>query len=291
MRSTVLLGLVLGFVACDSPGSGTPCTVDCAFPDTVTSDGFEVRDTVDTSDDTEVTLPDVAGDATPIECLDGLTRCVGELVETCIGGHFVATQQCESNQVCRNGACRANECTSGDSECRDAVVRACADGQWQSVETCQYGCDGARCATRGTDECGEVWRCVEEAGCVRSGVVDQSCVDQCKVEGTGETAAEVQLIADCFDECGEDDGCVVQYCIPKVTPCRFPKTGNGTCDALADCVSGCFTDACVTTCYASASRDAQSTYMQWANCERLVCNGFSGCSECQSYRSRCLFEE
>jgi hypothetical protein len=291
MRWLLSLSLVLGFVACDSPGSGTPC-VDCGLPDGFVRDVFDARDDIDTRADTEITLPDVSDDATPIECLDGLTRCVGELVETSINGHFVATQQCESNQICRNGACRANECASGVTECRDAVVRTCTDGLWQTVESCQYGCDGGTtCAVRGSDQCAEIWRCVEEARCIADNNVNQGCVDQCKLEGTGETGAEVQLIADCFDECSGNLTCIVQYCIPKLTSCRFPRTGNGTCDALSNCVAGCFTDQCVTTCYSGASRDAQTTYMQWANCDRLVCGGSSGCPDCQAYRSTCLFEE
>ena len=63
-----------------------------------------------------------------------------------------------------------------------------------------------------------------------------------------------------------------------------------TCDALAQCANGCFDDGCVQTCYAAASRDAQTNYMQFANCPQLLCDGFQGCPECSGYESRCLFE-
>ncbi len=281
------LSLCLLFVACDAPGSGAPC-VDCVPPEVA---GGDVSVEVDATPETEVVLPEVTGDATPIECVDGLTRCVGELVEQCIEGHFVATQQCAGNQICSNGACMNNECTSGVSECNGEVVRTCTNGLWQTVDTCEFGCDGEACAERGSNDCGEIWRCVEEAGCYRNGSFNEACVEECKNEGTGEIAFEVQRIVDCIAGCGGEGMCQVQQCVPMLTTCRYERSGNGTCDALANCANGCFNDGCYDGCYAVASRNAQTTYMQWANCQQLVCGGSPGCPDCQVYESTCLFEE
>lgn len=282
MRHLVLSFIAL--VACDSPGgrSGeSPCLQDPNLPtcqrDTSTPDDVGPSDADDATTAADSALPDVDGSG-PIECLAGLSRCDGNLVEQCLDGHWVATTQCTGTTACQDGACIAVECQNEAARCNADAAETCVDHRWQERERCEFGCADGACVPA---SCADIMSCLRNKGTCTFTPGDP-CHDACTASADEASFNEFQAIIRCYDD-QAGEGRIVE-CVPLEAACAFPVAGDGTCAALFSCAGNCTNNTCVETCYERASQPAQVAYLSYARCQAFC----PGCFECTEYRESCI---
>ncbi|HEV8321723.1 MAG TPA: hypothetical protein VG389_08935 [Myxococcota bacterium] len=207
------------------------------------------------------------------ECIEGSTRCTGNLVETCgdLDGddcvEFGDPSPCPMGQTCSNGQCGdptacTDECAAGSNVCS-------GDG----VQTC---------GTSDTDPCldlGAPMPCTPPETC-SNGACAASCVDECAA-GTAVCASSIsqRLCGDwdsdpCLDlsppgpcpagqACIADVGCSAVTCVDECDPQTFSWTCSPTGGYTA-----CVTDGDADPCYEMATEPC------------TTCPGPPQCVEC-----------
>lgn len=195
-------------VCCGDDGCGNQCPDNCQAGYTCNPNGC-------TCD------PDAS-------CTDGEVRCLGEVVEDCLGGAWQAGVDCAAGgQECVDGACQdpcQPDCTGvccGDDGCGNQCPDSCDVGYTCDPNDCL--CDPDPNCTDGQSRCvGDlIQTCV--AGAWQDGV-DCAAGGQVCVQGTCQDVCE----PDCVGKVCGDDGC---------------GSTCGSCQAGEDCVNG----ACVPT--------------------------------------------
>jgi len=283
---SLLALLSLTAAACDSPGGKSgPCADDPALPQCQLTTATAATETPDATS-SDVTIDIQQGDSElPPECVDGLTRCSANLVERCIGGRFIATEQCDGLELCVNGACVAQECLGADERCVADRHQRCVDNHWQQLEACDFGCDGTACKTHGEESCADLMFCAQEQRCELS--ASNSCIQGCAANGSEAAQATFLKTVGCYeDHSGE---AALTACIPDHVTCLAPEHGSGGCNALSGCVTDCGSQSCILGCYAGASVDAQRRYLTWVMCGQLFCGG-SDCQACFDAEGDCRAE-
>lgn len=242
MRISLLAVLSVFAASCDTPGGAPsgPCADDPSLPQCQ-------HDTREPDVDIETTV-DIGPEA---ECVDGLTRCdaSNDLVETCVGGRFVATAQCGEAATCVEGRCVVDDVCPGDD-----------------------------CSPHGDANCTDVMRCVIDNGCLRDGA---TCAAACIDDGTVEVQTDVLDIVRCYAEEWNNTG--DRICVPRHVACAYPTAGDESCSALMACDAGCAGDAvCRDTCVARADVEAQANFIRLVVCPEIWCQGDRQCSICQA---------
>ena len=136
------------------------------------------------------------------------------------------TVTCAAGEICQEGACVSETCTTGDTRCGDGALLTCEAGSnWASAacgagEICTEDADGARCEDR---VCQPLL-----ASC------DAGAAVVCDVDGRSETRTT----------CADDEICDMGYCV------------TATCDEIAAGHAGTIAAGCAEVCEAIFAPDS-----------------------------------
>ena len=189
------------------------------------------------------------------ECESGETCCKVGTTNSCVdldsdrNNCGTCGNACGLNEVCRDGACSADECEppcTGGMRCCGGT---CVDSQ-SDPENCGFcgkvcdeiksdGCTAGQCSCRGALECRSDQQCCEGIGC-RNVKTDPSNCGECGLQcAIGESCAEGECSCGTGPRCEETESCCAGVCLNTDAD---PLNCGGctlTCgDSGPDCVGG-----------------------------------------------------
>jgi len=177
--------------------------------------------------------------------------------------------ECLGDEVCLDdGSCCAPNC--GGNDCGD-------DGCGGSCGTCEgwQVCVSDEChGGNGAETCKQVEECLGDC-------VEGICVVECLDNGTEAAAISAVALGDCASsKCGGEEGleqldCVLETCGDEVQGCYG---GQFNCSDMYDCLDWCAEGDgdCIDDCFASATAESQSIYVDMLLCGEESCGGLDG---------------